>query len=479
MSPLEYKNKNALDNILKFDEGYTTPNNIIGAKELADSYYTQYLNEALKDAPTEEQREQIQSLIDEGPKDFDSIEDYERYEDLKNTVNRLGKEGFVSFDTREEATEWQDRAKETSLSPEQYVNRAELKALDMQSNVMGNYIMSEEPDKYNQVVYGRDMSNEDNPAQFESVQQYNTGTAFLSPLDLYRVDGVPTVPENFELAEFGGLQGYTTQTFDPSAPSWLNTTFDILSVIYPPMAPVLQGSKAMFNGAEFEDALKIGGSIYLGDKITNISDTNITKAFDKAGIDITALPDPVQNVILDTTGAVLEGKSGTEAIESGIREETVGYIAPDVEDAIKGIVPDINLPDFETPEFVKEAGDVVVDILEQPLEFVGDTFESLIGGVETVTAPIEDLSTPLKEAIETVGEPIVDVVDEVIDAVDSPIGDILETAVGSLGGTGGMMSGARKPSQVEGLFDKELFKFDTEIKSTQRMLSPTNTRRYG
>ena len=89
------------------------------------------------------------------------------------------------------------------------------------------------------------------------------------------------------------------------------------------------------------------------------------------------------------------------------------------------------------------------------------------------------MSTPLKEAIETVGEPIVDVIDEVIDAVDSPIGDVLETAVGGLGGTGGMMSGARKPSQVEGLFDKELFKFDTEIKSTQRMLSPTNTRRYG
>jgi len=171
--------------------------------------------------------------------------------------------------------------------------------------------------------------------------------------------------------------------------------------------------------------------------------------------------------------------------EDGIRDykvtgvQTCALPISDVEDAIKGIVPDINLPDFETPEFVKEAGDVVVDILEQPLEFVGDTFESLIGGVETVTAPIEDLSTPLKEAIETVGEPIVDVIDEVIDAVDSPIGDVLETAVGSLGGTGGMMSGARKPSQVEGLFDKELFKFDTEIKSTQRMLSPTNTRRYG
>ena len=38
----------------------------------------------------------------------------------------------------------------------------------------------------------------------------------------------------------------------------------------------------------------------------------------------------------------------------------------------------------------------------------------------------------------------------------------------------------QQPTQVEGLFDKELFKFDTEIKSTQEMLSPLmNLRRYG
>ena len=44
------------------------------------------------------------------------------------------------------------------------------------------------------------MPPEGNPAQFDSVTQFYTGTAFLSPLVLYRVDGVPTVPENFELA---------------------------------------------------------------------------------------------------------------------------------------------------------------------------------------------------------------------------------------------------------------------------------------
>lgn len=158
---------------------------------------------------------------------------------------------------------------------------------------------------------------------------------------------------------------------------------------------------------------------------------------------------------------ILEGGSGKDAILKEFGGEALEAVGIDL--------PEFELPETGIVEDIKELGRTVDDVFLQPFK----------EGVETVTAPIEDLSTPLKEAIETVGEPIVDVVDEVIDAVDSPIGDVLETAVGGLGGTGGMMSGARKPSQVEGLFDKELFKFDTEIKSTQRMLSPTNTRRYG
>ena len=38
----------------------------------------------------------------------------------------------------------------------------------------------------------------------------------------------------------------------------------------------------------------------------------------------------------------------------------------------------------------------------------------------------------------------------------------------------------KEKTEVDGVFDKELFKFDTEIKSTQEMLSPfMNLRRYG
>ena len=187
-------------------------------------------------------------------------------------------------------------------------------------------------------------------------------------------------------------------------------------------------------------------------------------------------------MVLDTTTAVIQGESGTEAAKKAATGEALGAVGemlPDVD------LPDINLPDFETPQIVKDVGDVVVDVLEPPLEFVGETFEPVVDTTKQVLSTAEDVLEPVKEVVETVGEPIVDAVDEVIDAVDSPLGDLLEGILGSIsgiGGTGGMMTSTRQqPTQVEGLFDKELFKFDTEIKSTQEILSPmmNKKRRYG
>ena len=159
---------------------------------------------------------------------------------------------------------------------------------------------------------------------------------------------------------------------------------------------------------------------------------------------------------------ILEGGSGKDALLKEFGGEALEAVGIDL--------PEFELPETEIIEDIRELGRTVDATLLQPFK----------EGVETVTAPIEDLSTPLKEAIETVGEPVVDIVDEIIDAVDSPIGDALKQAVSGLGGVGGVMAGTRKPTQVEGIFDKELFKFDTEIKSTQEMLSPMmNLRRYG
>ena len=252
--------------------------------------------------------------------------------------------------------------------------------------------------------------------------------------------------------------------------------------LYPPAAPVAQTLKNYAYTEDWGEAVEAGVKTYTATELANIGNAEVSEILTDAGIDISALPAPAQEMVLDTTTAVIQGESGTEAAKKAATGEALGAVGemlPDVD------LPDINLPDFETPQIVKDVGDVVVDVLEPPLEFVGETFEPVVDTTKQVLSTAEDVLEPVKEVVETVGEPIVDAVDEVIDAVDSPLGDLLEGILGSIsgiGGTGGMMTSTRQqPTQVEGLFDKELFKFDTEIKSTQEILSPmmNKKRRYG
>lgn len=221
--------------------------------------------------------------------------------------------------------------------------------------------------------------------------------------------------------------------------------------------PLLSAAGTIAAGGDLEDIIKGVAISSVTPNILEDTLANVGIDADLFGLDPNTFTEGLSNV----QETLLEGGSGKEALLKEFGSEALDAIGVDL--------PEFELPDTGVIGDIRDLGRGIDDTLLQPIK------ES----VETVTAPIEDLSTPLKETIETLGEPVVDMIDDIIDAVDSPIGDVLETAVGGLGGTGGMMSGARKPSQVEGLFDKELFKFDTEIKSTQRMLSPTNTRRYG
>lgn len=200
------------------------------------------------------------------------------------------------------------------------------------------------------------------------------------------------------------------------------------------------------------------------------------------------------NILDKTQEAGFAGDSMTDMFE---REVGKDYLSMG-EDALKEIIPDGATPDWVDTlvNTAEEAGRVIDDNIIQPIiapvkpiiedvETVGRTIDDkviqpVIEAGEQVLSTAEDVLEPVKEVVETVGEPIVDVVDEIIDTVDSPLGDLLEGALSGISGTGGMMAGTRQPTQVEGIFDKELFKFDTEIKSTQEMLSPMmNLRRYG
>ena len=275
----------------------------------------------------------------------------------------------------------------------------------------------------------------------------------------------------------GNIQYASGITYNPNTQGGYDTTVEgrAKEILEPDtgfigtIAPLVNLAGAITGNPLLSAAGTIAAGGDIGDIVKNMAISTVTPdiletTLADLGVDADLFgldPETFTKGLGNVQETILEGGSGKDAILKEFGGEALEAVGIDL--------PEFELPETGIVEDIKELGRTVDDVFLQPFK----------EGVETVTAPIEDLSTPLKEAIETVGEPIVDVIDEVIDAVDSPIGDVLETAVGSLGGTGGMMSGARKPSQVEGLFDKELFKFDTEIKSTQRMLSPTNTRRYG
>ena len=200
--------------------------------------------------------------------------------------------------------------------------------------------------------------------------------------------------------------------------------------------------------------------------------------------------------IVDAFGNVI--KPVVQTVENVI-EPVVKPVVDVVETVAKPVV-DVVEPVVQT---VGDVGQAVVDVAEPVVTTVGDVVETVAKPVvETVeqTAPIvEDIFIdPIKEGVETVVDIGSDVLSEAEDVFIDPVKEGLEAVVeavpevdvtlpeinvpsfdlpsmlGMLGTT------QRQPTQVENLFDKELFKFDTEIKSTQQMLSPMmNLRRYG
>jgi hypothetical protein len=379
---------------------------------------------------------------------------------------------------------------------------------------------------------------------------------------------------------------------------------DIVSTIYPPAAPIAKAANAVVQGGDLEDALKAGGTAYATNKFAEVTSEEILKGFDDLNIDVRALPENVQNVIIDTSKATLQGDSGSDAF----KKSATGALLDSVD-------IDIDLPDtdFKTPQAIKDignaivsgaeaVGDVVEDILKPPLDFIGETFEEGVDFVADTFEPAVDFLDekldalgqkyvdPALQAAKKVGqegvdfvadtfEPVVDVIDEgldvfgekvvdptlqagkefgqdVIDAVDTGLdylgdtyidpalqagkefgqdvidvgSDVLSEAediviepikegveylsnvdlpdvslpdidlpdwnlpdwdlpdfdfnfsLPSRGSRGMLVGGStgRQKTSTEELFDKELFKFDTEIKPSEFKFNPrTNLRKYG
>ena len=264
--------------------------------------------------------------------------------------------------------------------------------------------------------------------------------------------------------------------------------------------PWLTAASAVAAGGDLEDALKGAVKGYAIGQITApiledvVADFGIDK--DLLGMDAEAFSEGM----MDVQHAVLDGGNVEVALlkEFGVDAvKQLGSALPDV---------DIDLPESKLLSTIGDALEPVVGAVRAGGRAIDDTVlqpinENIVKPLEqagrdfddTFIDPIDDVIDafgskvvdPTLQTLGEVGQDIIDPIDAFIDAIDSPLGDLLgaggDLLGGMLGGGQGQQQQRRTASTpTEGLFDKELFKFDTEIKSTQEMLSPMmNLRKYG
>lgn len=564
-------------------EAYTLPTTLEEAKVAADNAYIEYLEDNMA------RSRGVPTFIAEGAPSFDTVEDIKFYQDLPDN------------DVRKEAMDVQGAVMQDFLTRQGG-------ALDYTDESLGK-------------TFSWGWGNK------AGTTTLNTGT----------IIGVPDITgDNVQIGEFGQYGNYSYDNPPPvsSEMKAINTTLDVLSVVYPPVAPVFQGIKTTVNTGDIEEGLKSAGKTFLvkeiGSEIADITENFIDDL--DIDVDFSKIPEPAKEILGDTIGGIASGKNGDEALGDAFVKQIGTAVVDDLdidEDAVIGkIKTTLGMDeDTEIPSFVKniakdttdaivdgesgsnafessvksEVKDFVGDVAEEGIKYVageageafvsaaelvgdlaegalgstidalgpvGDLIESGVGVISDITSEGEDIVRaggraidknviqpvlgavePLVEAVEplveAVGEagqkainvgsdilsegedvvraggsavdeaiiqPVVKAVDQLVRNIPEPPKididlpefpeididlpelnvdlpeftapdiDLPEVDLPSFDPKllAGLMPTPQQPTQVEGLFDKELFKFDTEIKSTQEMLSPLmNLRRYG
>jgi len=515
--------------------------NFTEAKQKADQVYMQSLQNDLSKAKSPEEREKIQSYIDRGPLDFDN-------KTLKEVRDANLNKGY---------------------SEDKFLRTA----LNAQAMVMGDFLQRNDIPVSQRV----DISYEDQQAAGRTNVQYlNTGTlAHMLPessadanAGMYSVnfeyDKQPLEMGSARSGD-GELGTYSMYTAIPQVTAhddkpWLSPfqdVLDVLSVIYPPLAPVFQGVSNLAETEDLDEALKTAGTVYVGSELVKGLTDKIDGKLSESGVEIPTgevdattgaaqtttlgeifsdlpepvknittktlggvisgqdpkealvgavkgeltnvavdsaieglnidedklvadvkeslgldpdyeLPEPIQNIVNDTTDAWVSGDSASDAFDSSVESEIENYVGGVAEDVIKegaGVLADA-LPDvdFETPQIIKDIGDTAVDLLKGPVELIGDVFEPVGEVVETGA-----------DVVQQVTEPVVDLIDEGLDYVGTEYVDPALQAIDEAlphGTTPELPEGPdvdvdlpspdinyeQPESQVAGLFDKELGK---------------------
>jgi hypothetical protein len=400
--------------------------NLTEAKQHADEVYMEVLQNAYDENPTDE----LAQAIEQGSLNFDKAEDVELYHSL----------------------------------PEDSIQR---QAFDAQGTVVSDFLNRTEGDAFDS----------------ESLEQGQTfgwgwgGKAGTTLLNTGTIVGAPAIGrDNVTFGEFGQYGNYSYD--DPPEPSTfqknMSITFDVLSVIYPPLAPVFQGVKTIINTGDIEEAFKSAGKAYIVKEVGSSLNAEIKTAFEDFNIDLGSLPEPVQDILVETTGGVLSGQSGEEALTGALKNQLTDVVVDDLnldEDQLVSDIKDtLGLdPNFELPaplqnilddttgalvsgdsasdafdssvesevkdyagglaeDVVKTGADVLADALPdididtpEPIKQIGD---ALVAGGEAVGGLLGDVFEPVSglveeglDVVQGVTEPLVDLVDDGLDYI--------------------------------------------------------------
>lgn len=212
----------------------------------------------------------------------------------------------------------------------------------------------------------------------------------------------------------------------------------------------------------------VGAGVDLVDAaIGAVGDSELVSAIEEGGKALGDLGQSAIDAVVDSDIVQAVGDIGQQAIDIGSdilseAEDVVSDVASEAEDVVKAVTDPIG-----------EAGQDVIDTISDITSEGEDIVRELGRNVD------DALIQPVVELVENIDLPEVDIDLPEVD-IDLPKVDVDLPSFDPRLIAGLMPMPQQQKTQVEGLFDKELFKFDTEIKSTQEMLSPfMNLRRYG
>jgi len=321
----------------------------------------------------------------------------------------------------------------------------------------------------------------------------------------------------------------------------MGIVLDVVSILAPAAAPIIQAGKVATAGGDLEDVLKAGIGTWAAGELSDIAFDEIIETYVDFGIPVDKLSEVQQKVIVDTTIDGLEGKSIQDSFEKNAGKALVKVGA----DAVGEILSDIDIEidgEFETPEWLEKAGDVVLatgtaignavepivkpvyegvkavgDVVEPVAKDIVDAGQQAVDVVQEAVQPISDFTSdveddildagrafddtvidPIDDAFDTLGEKVVDPVLQAGSDVLSEVEDVLKEGgrrlddfinwedllkgmlAGGLGGASGGQRAQFMPTETEGLFGKELFKLKTKIEDPDSKFNPTTKlRKYG